>query len=77
MKQIPLLKVVNRKNLVVIAKNAEVYLTKTLADGVADTEWLRAGLSPKKIYNYNAFALHTDKNGKITSITFYFADYQV
>lgn len=77
MKQIPLLKIVNRKNLATIAKNAEAYLTKTLQDGVADSEWLRAGLSPKKIANYNTFALHTDKSGKITSITFYFGDYQV
>jgi len=77
MKQIPLLKIVNRKNLAIIAKNIETHLNNTIADWAIDTEWLQSGLSPQKIYNYNTFALHTDAIGKISSITFYFADYQV
>ncbi len=77
MKQIPLLKVVNRKNLATIAKNIETHLKSTSADWAIDTEWLRSGLSPQKIANYNTFSLHTDTTGNIKSITFYFADYQV
>ena len=63
--------VLGRAKLETVAKNIRTELVKQFQGGADDT-WLLDGTNPKKAANYNNFALHTNTQGKVTSITIYF-----
>jgi hypothetical protein len=75
-KNIPLFKIISRKNLVTLSKNIETYLIEQLGTDTTKA-WLQDGLSAKKPSNYSKFTLHTNSAGDIDTATFYFSPYQV
>ncbi len=68
--------IVSRKELGVISKNIENFLIQELWDNI-DIDWIREGLSVKKLSNFGIFTLQTDDSGRPQFIEFHFADYQV